>query len=155
MSLDLLEPQARLDPSDAQRIAKMIAGMAEVLGAKDVSAARIRGYVEALSDVPLDKLQVGIRHAIVSWRYPDMPKPADIRAAVDAEQQARQRVEAHDTPPERTLICTRCDDSGWVFTAERTDRAQPTVKRCACYQTNPRLVQPKSYSSDDREERRR
>lgn len=142
-------------PTDAQRIAKMVAGMAEVLGVRDITPARIRGYVEALSDVPLDALQMGIRHALVSWRYPDMPKPADIRAAVDAEQQARQRLEATDTPPSRALVCTSCEDSGWVIVAERTDRAQPVARRCPCYRTNPRLVQPKSYATDDREERRR
>ncbi len=136
-------------PTDAQRIAKMVAGMAEVLGAKDVSPARIRGYVEALSDIPLDHLQAGVRHAIVTWRYPDMPKPADIRAAVDREAQARQQIEATDAPPLRELVCTNCEDSGWVVVAERTERAQPTARRCACYRTNPRLVQPKSYGGGE------
>jgi hypothetical protein len=127
----------------------MVAGMAEVLGAKDVSPARIRGYVEALSDIPLDHLQAGVRHAIVTWRYPDMPKPADIRAAVDREAQARQQIEATDAPPLRELICTNCEDSGWVVVAERTERAQPPARRCACYRTNPRLVAPKSYGGGE------
>jgi hypothetical protein len=138
-------------PTDAERIAKMIAGMAEVLGVK-ATPERLRGYVAALADVPVELVAAGVRRAITGWRYPDMPKPADIRAAVDAEQRTRVVPEdEREVPYQAGYVCTRCDDSGWVFVAERTDRAQPTVKRCSCYQTNPRLVQPKTYSqSEDR-----
>lgn len=139
--------------NDDQRIARMVTGMAAVFGVT-LSDVRLRGYVEALADVPLDALQAGIKHAIVTWRYPDMPKPADVRAAVDRELASVRTLE--DAPPsfgEPHYVCTNCSDSGWVITAERTDRKQPTAARCACYRTNPKLVAPKRFSDDD--ERRR
>lgn len=136
--------------TDAQRIARMVVGMAEVFGVT-LTEGRTRGYVEALHDVPLDLLQRGIKHAIVTWRYPDMPKPADIRAAVDQEQGEAQRLlEAPPSFAEPHYICTACQDSGWVVVAERTNRAQPAARRCACYQTNPKLVQPKTYAEATR-----
>ena len=136
--------------NDDQRITRMVGGMAAVFGVT-LTDARTRGYVEALRDVPLDLLQRGIKRAIVTWRYPDMPKPADIRTSVDREQEDAQRL--LEAPPgfhEPTYICANCSDSGWAIVAERTDRAQPTAKRCPCFQTNPKLVQPKGYSEDAR-----
>lgn len=136
--------------SDDQRISRMVAGMAEVFGVT-LTDGRLRGYVEALKDVPLELLQRGIRHAIVTWRYPDMPKPADIRAAVDHERESELRLlEAPPSFAEPFYACTHCQDSGWVITAERTDRAQPTVRRCPCYTTNPKLVAPKTYAEPRR-----
>lgn len=125
----------------------MMGGMASLLGVK-ASPERLLGYVEATADIPPHLLAAGIRRVIITWRYPDMPKPADIRAAVDLEQ--REGARLLDAPPDafKGVVCTNCEDSGWVFIAERTDRAQPTVRRCPCYQTNPRLVQPKRYSED-------
>lgn len=134
--------------TDSQRIARMVTGMAAVFGVT-LSDARLRGYVEALSDVPLDALQAGIKHAIVTWRYPDMPKPGDVRAAVDRERDDARALEAAPTFDGPHYVCTNCSDSGWVIVAERTDRAQPTARRCSCYQTNPKLVQPKRYSEED------
>lgn len=75
--------------TDAQRMAKMVAGMAEVLGV-NAPAARIIGYVEALRDIPPALVGAAIKHAIQGWRYPDMPKPADIRAAADVVAQAER-----------------------------------------------------------------
>lgn len=139
-------------PTDLDGRLEMVGGMASLLGVK-ASTERILGYVEATADIPYDLLAAGIRRVIVTWRYPDMPKPADIRAAVDAERDSRERL--LDAPPDafKGVVCSRCEDSGWVFVAERTDRAQPTVKRCPCYTTNPKLVAPKRFSDDD--ERRR
>lgn len=133
---------------------EMMGGLASMLGVK-ASPERLIGYVEATRDIPHELLAAGIRRVVTTWRYPDMPKPADIRAAVDAEQRDRQRLLEAPTSIGRDVVCSRCDDAGWVFVAERTDRAQPTVKRCSCYQTNPKLVQPKSYSEPEPERRRR
>lgn len=108
----------------------------------------LRIYVDALRDVPIEHLRAGCRRCIVTQRF--MPKVAEIRAAIDAELQERERVTSADAPPTRELICSNCDDSGWVFVAERTDRAQPTVKRCPCYQTNPSLVTPKTYNHEEK-----
>ena len=110
----------------------------------------LRLYVDGLRDVPIDELRAGCRHCITTRRF--MPKVAEIRESVDA---ARPSSDINDLFTRGTLICLRCEDSGWIITAERTDRTQPTVTRCACYQTNPRLVQPKSYSEPEREGRRR
>jgi hypothetical protein len=144
MSLTTFEPQ-----TDAQRVAKMVAAMAELLGVQ-ASPTRIRGYVEALADVPVDIVREAIRRASQVWRYPDMPKPADIRAQADAAvREMPQREAIEDVPYQAGHICTRCDDSGWVIVAERTDRKQPTARRCACYQTNPKLVEPKRFNPDE------
>lgn len=143
---------APLEGADLDRRLEMMGGMASLLGVK-ASTERILGYVEATADIPHALLAAGIRRVILTWRYPDMPKPADIRAAVDLEQRDRTRL--LEAPPSagRDLVCSRCEDSGWVIVAERTDRAQPTARRCPCYQTNPKLVHPKSYSEET--ERRR
>ncbi len=135
---------------DIKAITGQIAMLAEYFNV-ELEPHVLRVYVDGLRDVPPDAVRMGCRRCITTMRF--MPKVAEIRAAIDAEYEDRRRVEAHDTPPSRELICTRCEDSGWVFVAERTDRAQPTVKRCPCYTTNPRLVAPKSYSID--EEKRR
>lgn len=136
--------------SDEQRIARMVTGMAAVFGVA-LSDGRLRGYVEALKDVPLDLLQRGVKRAIVTWRYPDMPKPGDVRASVDDERADEQRLLS--APPDFSgshYVCTQCEDSGWVVVEGRTDRKQPTARRCACYTTNPKLVQPKRFSEDAR-----
>jgi hypothetical protein len=70
--------------NDEQRIGRMVTGMAAVFGVT-LTDPRLHGYVQALTDLPLDALQVGIKRAIATWRFPDMPKPADIRTAVEAE----------------------------------------------------------------------
>ena len=108
----------------------------------------LRLYVDALRDVPVEHLRAGCRRCITTLRF--MPKVAEIRTAIDAELRERERVTAADAPPTRETICTNCDDSGWVICAERTDRAQPTARRCPCYRSNPRLVAPKTYDKDDR-----
>ena len=61
----------------------MVAAMAELFGVT-ASPVRIRGYVEALVDVPAATLAEAIRRVTQTWRYPDMPKPGDLRAAADA-----------------------------------------------------------------------
>lgn len=107
----------------------------------------LRLYVDGLRDVPPDALRMGCRRCILTQRF--MPKVVEIREAIDAEAEERRRLEAYDTPPMREMVCTNCEDSGWVIVAERTDRAQPTARRCPCYQTNPRLVAPKHYATEE------
>jgi hypothetical protein len=135
--------------TDAQRLARMVVGLAEVFNVT-LTEGRTRGYVEALKDVPLDLLQRGFKRAVVTWRYPDMPKPADLRAYVDSERDDEQRLLSAPVGDGPRYVCTNCDDSGWVIVEGRTDRKQPTARRCACYQTNSRLVQPKRFSEDER-----
>lgn len=105
----------------------------------------LRLYVDGLRDVPLDALRAGCRRIIATATF--MPKVAEIRRAIDAAQPTTDIREAF---AHAGIVCTRCEDSGWVFVAERTDIAQPTVRRCSCYTTNPRLVAPKRFSEDDR-----
>lgn len=121
-----------VEPTRA-RLIRMILTLAELFG-ETLSNERTAAYVEALRDVPIDDLRLGVQRHIrnSSW----FPKPADLRAAVDRERDARETV----APPPVDVICTRCDDAGWVIVAERTDRAQPTATRCACYATNPKLT---------------
>lgn len=106
--------------------------LAEMYG-EDLSPERTTAYVEALRDVPIDDLRLGVQRHIrnSSW----FPKPADLRAAVDRERDVR---EPTIVPAE--IVCTRCDDSGWVIVKDRTDTTQPTAARCACYRTNPKLI---------------
>lgn len=133
--------------SDRDGRIDMIGGMASLLGVK-ASRERIIGYVEATADVPYDLLAAAIKRVILTWRYPDMPKPGDIRAAVDAELDDRERLLSAPPSEGPHYVCTACEDSGWVFVAGRTDTKQPTVRRCPCYTTNPRLVAPKRFSED-------
>lgn len=114
------------------RMMRMIVTLAELLG-EEMPADRAAGYVEALTDIPLDDLRLGIQRLIRNTAY--FPKPAEIRQAVDRERDAREPA----IVPAST-VCTRCDDSGWVIVRERTDTTQPTAARCACYRTNPKLV---------------
>lgn len=134
--------------TDGQRVAKMVAGMAEILGV-NAPPARIVGYVEALRDVPLDLLSAGIKRAIASWRYPDMPKPADIRAAVDAEVRDLRVLEAPPTDyPPQQYACEMCEDTGWRVTKEGVP---PTVARCACYRSNPVLARQRGPAKYEQE----
>jgi hypothetical protein len=104
----------------------------------------LRLYVDGLRDVPHEALRAGCRRIIATATF--MPKVAEIRRAID---DARPTTDIREAFADAGRICTRCDDSGWVIVAERTDRAQPTARRCACYTTNPRLVQPKRFSEDN------
>lgn len=102
----------------------------------------LRLYVDGLRDVPIEALRAGCRRVIATATF--MPKVAEIRRAVDAAQPSTDIRDAFDGH-----VCARCEDGGWVIVAERTDRAQPTARRCACYQTNPKLVQHKSYGQPE------
>jgi hypothetical protein len=129
---------------------RMVLSVAEMYG-EALSEDRTAAYVEALIDVPIDELRLGVQRHIRLSKW--FPKPAELRQAVDRELEARRpttdiRASFHAPP-----ICTRCEDSGWVFVADRTDVAQPTVKRCPCYQTNPNLVQRKAHGSSEEERR--
>ena len=58
------------------------------------------------------------------WQLADMARDGrsfDQGAAVDAERDSRERL--LDAPPDafKGVVCSRCEDSGWVFVAERTD----------------------------------
>jgi hypothetical protein len=94
--------------TDAARVGKMVAGMAEVFGVA-ASPERIRGYVQAIADVPPDLVAKGIRRVIQDWRFPDMPKPADIRSAVEAVVEAdraaslKQAKDAERRPAENPM----------------------------------------------------
>lgn len=105
----------------------------------------LRVYVDGLRDVPHDAMRAGCRHLIQTARF--MPKVAEIRAAVDATQPV---TDVRAFLAGREYVCTRCEDNGWVVTAERTDARQPIVTRCACYTTNRRLVQAKRFSEAER-----
>ena len=124
-------PLLEVDATRA-RVMRMIVTLAELLG-EEMSADRAAGYAEALSDIPLDDLRLGVQRIVRNASY--FPRPAEIRMAVERERDAR---EPTVVAPE--IVCTRCDDSGWVIVKERTNTTQPTAARCACYRTNPKLV---------------
>lgn len=86
---------------DHARRLDIIAGMASLLGVK-VSTERQIGYVSALEDVPCDLLAQAVGRAIQSWRFPDMPKPGDLRASADELQR-----EAHEAAQQRTKAAER------------------------------------------------
>lgn len=100
----------------------------------------LRLYVDGLRDVPAEALRAGCRRVIVTATF--MPKVAEIRRAIDA---AAPSTDIYDLVAAAERVCTHCDDNGWVLVTERTDRTQPVVRRCPCYQTNPRLVAPKTF----------
>jgi hypothetical protein len=104
----------------------------------------LRLYVDGLREVPQDALRAGCRRVIATATF--MPKVAEIRAAVDAAQPAVPSIDQYVSG----VVCTRCEDNGWVVVAERTDATQPTVRRCSCYQTNPKLVARKRFSEEAR-----
>lgn len=104
----------------------------------------LRLYVDGLRDVPIEAVRAGCRRVISTATF--MPKVAEIRRAVDDAQPSTDIRHAFA----RGHVCTRCEDSGWVIVAKRTNERQPTTARCPCYTTNPRLVAPKRFSEDDR-----
>jgi hypothetical protein len=108
-------------------------------------------YLRAVADIPWPELRAGIDRAARVCTY--FPRPAELREQCDLARAEWKPAEAVIASADPIRVCTRCEDSGWIFVAERTDRAQPTVRRCECYRTNPRLVAPKSFSGDP--ERRR
>lgn len=83
---------------DYDRRIDLVGGMASLLGVK-ASRERLAGYAVALEDIPCDVLAQSIRRTIQVWRFPDMPKPADLRAVAEeliavardtAEKRARE-----------------------------------------------------------------
>ena len=106
-----------LEQTDAQRVAAMIAAMAELFGVT-ARPVRIRGYVEALADVPLERVRDGIRRASQGWCYPDMPKPGDILAAIEGARHPQTHWPAgwRDHCPHGTcVIPTQCPEAwAWV-----------------------------------------
>jgi hypothetical protein len=153
-NLPSLLAQAQQGPSRApspsperERVMRMILSLAEMYG-EGLSDDRTDGYVEALLDVPVELLRLGFQRHIRLSKW--FPKPAELRSAVDRERAERAPSDILAfTTRGQAPICARCEDSGWLFVAERTDQAQPTVKRCACYTTNPTLVTPKGFGSSE------
>lgn len=141
-------PQA--DPrlaADRERVMRMVLSLAEMYG-EALSEDRTAAYVEALIDVPLEHLRLGMqRHVRLSKFF---PRPAELREATDREIDA-QRPVTDIRAMQVDRVCVNCEDQGWVIVGERTDLAQPTARRCPCYQTNPKLVQRKAsnYGAED------
>lgn len=69
--------------SARDQLRQMVRGMAAMLNAK-ADDMRLEGYVETLIDLPLAYVPAGLKRAITGWTWPDMPKPAHIREAVQA-----------------------------------------------------------------------
>jgi len=71
---------------DFAPFAQNLAVAAEVLDAP-LSELRIRGYYEALKDLPLEAVLLALKHALrdATW----LPKPADLRRTIEGESEDR------------------------------------------------------------------
>jgi hypothetical protein len=131
-------------------VARMIAALAEVFG-EALTEVRIEGYLAALSDVPTEALRMGLQRAMKTARF--FPKPAELRAAVDAELTAQRNIAGRvveDMDPRVWVHCATCEDVGWVWVEAKS----PTVRKCSCWGTNPKFA-PKPQTYSEREERYR
>src|SRR3990167_4598232 len=74
--------------SDMAAFGRELIVTAEVFG-DTLSEARTLGYFEALMDLPLDAVLVGLRHARRSTRF--FPKPAEVRELLEGSVEDRAR----------------------------------------------------------------
>lgn len=95
-----------------------IALLAEAFNLKDLSAAKIRIYDQALQKVPQACLEPMVQRAIATRTF--FPKVAELLA--DAEY---ARVQLLGTL--RYEACEQCDGTGWVSIEEHF------VRRCWCW----------------------
>lgn len=138
---------------DAARVARMLAGMAETM-AEPMSADRLEGYVAALSDVSLDHLRLGMARALKASTF--FPKPAEIRAHVDAALRAEAALvplaprvtEEYD--PRTLVFCSQCDDVGWVLLPDSETGGKNVARRCDCRDHNPKLRHQSGYRIGER-----
>jgi len=140
---------------DRQRFARCLAMLAVTFN-KTVSEAKADAYWEALSDIPIDLIELGARRLLKT--APHFPAPSKWRVAVDAEQDAHAEAQESSTrrltgevAVEDTTFCEECQDTGWRPSPVPTShiygpeyqRRHPTtsaVMRCACWDQNPKNV---------------
>lgn len=128
---------------DRATVARMIAALAEVFG-EALTEVRLEGYLAALADVPTEALRAGLQRALKGARF--FPKPAEIRAAVDAALTAERNLAGRvvgDMDPRVWMFCPDCEDAGYVFVEGKWN----TVTPCPCRATNPKFApKPPTYS---------
>lgn len=139
--------------SDREQRAKMLTALAEVFG-EDIGVTRLAAYIQALSDVPLDSLRLGLQHAVKAQTF--FPKPAELRRAVDHALNAqavlaRARAQiVEDTDWRLARFCTVCEDSGMAYVKRGTHDIVPhaqvhgsqadwQMQPCVCRDHNPAI----------------
>lgn len=138
---------------ERDRVARMLHTTAEILGAA-FTDVRLEGYLLALADVPVDALAAGLRYAVRHLGQYGMPKPVELRRAVDQAlhaQQLAQGLTAHvaeDEDPRVSVACRDCEDLGLVYVQRATgvhvavsqvtgSHALWAVRPCPCVPRNP------------------
>ncbi|MEK9726099.1 MAG: hypothetical protein VW405_21785 [Rhodospirillaceae bacterium] len=121
----------------------------------------LQTHWEALQDIPLSALEAGITRS--QRTRDDFPSPAQLREDIDAATRtdtafvagADARVRPLEAPvelgalPTGTVIramsdfiyvCDTCRDTGWDEVRAHGAHGHATVRKCACWSTNPVLI---------------
>lgn len=166
MNVDLLT----ISHPERARVATMLTTTAEIL--RDaLTPTQLEGYLLALADVPVDALATGLRHAIRSMGQYGMPRPVELRRAVDQALHAQQLAAglaaqiADDEDPRVSVWCRDCEDLGLIYVHRANglhvavsqvtgSHGQWGVRPCPCVPRNAviqrRYAKAKRYSEGER-----
>lgn len=141
-----------MKPSDAVEFAALVRRL-DVAFDKPSNNEKRDEYYQGLRDVPIELLRDAVSAHVRQGKY--YPRIADLRNLVDDAQPEhkpkRPPPEAYAIDGEPTYVCTACEDTGWRFVTERTDKTAPVARRCECHKTNPAITHPHRYGYRDPE----
>ncbi len=84
---------SRLEPAGAQQFAVALARLFDFMrafGTRDFDSDVVTAhYRAALGDIPADLMGRAVERIMAMWQWPSLPKPADLRKAVQAEMDKR------------------------------------------------------------------
>ena len=81
----------RLTPANKDRIGKMLAVVATMIGAPIPSSNVLSNYIQFLSEYPQDLIDIAGKHVVETHRYNTYPRVADFIEPVKELLWARQR----------------------------------------------------------------
>lgn len=81
----------QLEPTDKERVGKMLAVVAKMIGAPIPDPEVISMYIGILSEYPNDLIDMMGKHVIRTHKYNTFPRVADFEASVRDLLQIRQR----------------------------------------------------------------
>lgn len=87
----LVTSTERIKPADKDRIGKMLAVVASMIGAPIPSPTVLSNYIQFLSEYPQDLIDIMGKHVIDTHRYNTFPRVADFVEPVKELLWARQR----------------------------------------------------------------
>ncbi len=130
-------------PDRAER-ALLLTQFAETLG-HAFSADQLEGYLLALQDVPLAHLRLGLALGLRTLGRYGLPRPVEIRGAVEAAR-AKLPTPAAEHDPRTLVHCPTCADTGMAYvrdgvTVGHGEAYGPglAVRPCGCRESNPAI----------------